>query len=80
MVQIIHISFQKVYQYKGWLFEWDKNKPFEPWPLKKDYTPRKQAGRLFYKAFDEFYQLTTNEQEAHRVQPGLVLKGFKREL
>ncbi len=63
----IHITFIKVYRYKGWLFEWDRNKPFGPEPLKKDYTPIKRVGKKFYKTFDEFYQLPINEQETYRV-------------
>jgi hypothetical protein len=62
----IHINFQKTYRYKGWFFEYHRNKPFGPEPLKKDGTPRKRAGRKFYKMFDEFYGLTVEEQEKYR--------------
>ncbi len=62
----IHISFFKLYRYKGWLFQYDRNKPFGPEPLKKDGTPRKRVGRVFYKMFDEFYNLPVEEQEKYR--------------
>ena len=67
MTAIIHISFQKAYQYKGWLFEWDRNKPFEPWPLKEDRTEKKKAGERFYAMFSEFNLLSKEEQETYRV-------------
>lgn len=67
MYPIIHMSFQKVYLFKGWLFEYDRNKPFGPWPLKKDHEPRKRAGKKFYYMFDEFDSLPVKEQENLRV-------------
>ncbi|MDY0136385.1 MAG: hypothetical protein RBS36_04360 [Thiomicrospira sp.] len=64
---IVHISYQRVYQYKGWRFDYDRNKPFGPEPIKKDGTPRKRAGRVFYKAFNEFLSLPVEQQEEHRL-------------
>ena len=63
---LIHVTFSKGYRYKGWLFEYDRNKPFGPQPLKKNHEPKKQAGRKFYKMFDEFYNLPIEEQEKYR--------------
>ena len=63
----IHISFSKLYRDKGWYFEYDRNKPFSPQPLKKDGVPRKRVGRAFYKMFNEFYGLPIGEQEKYRV-------------
>jgi hypothetical protein len=63
---LIHVTFSKGYRYKGWLFEYDRNKPFVPEPLKKDGTPRKRSGRVFYEMFDEFYKLPIEEQEKYR--------------
>ncbi|MBE0470428.1 MAG: hypothetical protein IBX55_13100 [Methyloprofundus sp.] len=64
---IVHMSFQKAYLFKGWLFEYDRNKPFGPWPLKKDFEPRKRAGRSFFKCFAEFQSLPVERQEEFRV-------------
>ena len=63
---LIHVTFGKGYHYKGWYFEYDRNKPFGPWPLNKDETPKKRAGKKFYKMFDEFYNLPIEEQEKYR--------------
>jgi len=65
-MMIIHISFAKIYKYKGWKFDYDRAKPYGPEPLKKDGTPRKRTGRVFYKVFDEFYSLPIEEQEKYR--------------
>lgn len=64
---IIHISFAKIFEFEGWVFEYDRNKPFGPWPLKKDYEPRKRAGMKFYNTFGRFQQMTVEEQQGFRV-------------
>jgi hypothetical protein len=63
---LLHISFSKLYRYKGWYFEYDRNKPFGPWPLKTNGESMKRAGRVFYKMFEEFYSLPVEEQEQYR--------------
>lgn len=58
----------RVYEYKGWFFEWH---PYcGAWPLKKDMEPRKRAGRVFWNLFSEFYSLPEGEQKKHRVGGG----------
>jgi hypothetical protein len=63
---LLHITFQKAYRYKGWYFEYDRNKPFGPWPIKTNGEPMKRAGKKFYKMFEEFYNLPIEEQEQYR--------------
>ena len=64
---IIHITWQVCYRYKGWLFEYHRNKPFGPWPLRKDFEPRQKAGKVFYDMFEEFNDLSEAHQEMFRV-------------
>lgn len=64
---LIHISYQAIYGYEGWIFEYDRNKPFGPWPLKKDYEPRARAGARFYAVFNRFLELPEDEQELLRL-------------
>jgi hypothetical protein len=64
-IELIHISFFKLYRYKGWYFEYDRNKPFGPWPIKPNGEPMKRASKKFYEMFDEFYSLPVEEQEKH---------------
>jgi len=64
---LIHVSFLKAYEFEGCLFEYDRNKPFPPWPLKKDHEPKKLAGRKFFDLFGRFNELTLDEQEKYRV-------------
>lgn len=68
MEVIVKIPSFKVYNYKGWAFEYDRNKPFLPWPLKKNYEYRVQAGDVFYTIFERFSQLSIKEQESYRVK------------
>lgn len=65
-MNVVHIGFIKVYEFQGWKFEYDRNKPISPWPLKNDFEPRKSAGRKFYKIPD-FLKLSIEEQEKYRV-------------
>ncbi|MFK5882818.1 MAG: hypothetical protein QM489_00590 [Candidatus Izemoplasma sp.] len=65
---LIHICFIKAYEYKGWKFEYDRGKPYGPWPLKKDLEPRERAGQVFYNLFSEFYKLEDAEQEKYRIE------------
>jgi len=63
----IHISFAVVYNYEGWTFDYDRGKPFGPWPLKKDGEPRARAGKKFYDMFERFLKLTEEDQEKLRI-------------
>jgi hypothetical protein len=67
MEPIIHITYQVIYVFEGWKFEYDRNKPFGPWPLTKDDDPRARAGRKFYSMFDLFLKLPLEEQEKLRI-------------
>jgi hypothetical protein len=67
MQPIVSVSFAVIYEYKGWLIDYDRRKPFGPWPLKKNLTPRARAGNEFYKRFHEFEQMNIDEQENFRI-------------
>ena len=64
-----HICSARIYEYKGWLFEFH---PYTggPWPLRKDGEPRKRAGRVFWKVFDEWRALPEDDREQYRVSGG----------
>lgn len=64
---IIHITVPVIFSFDGWVFEYDRRKPFGPWPLKLDGEPRKRAGKRFYAAFGRFSELSLEEQEKCRV-------------
>ena len=64
---IVHMSFAKIYEFDGWVFEYHRTKPFPPWPLKKDLEPRKRAGRNFWKMFEKFRVLDIDQQEELRL-------------
>lgn len=65
---IIHISHSVIFKYDGWVFEYHRNKPFPPWPLKKDLEPRARAGRNFWYMFGRFSELSIEEQEKFRIE------------
>ena len=67
MSVIVHISMPVFYQFEGWLFEYDRRKPFGPWPLKKGFEPRARAGKRFYDMFERFCDLPESVQERHRL-------------
>lgn len=64
---IIHVATCKFYKFQGLIIEYDRNKPFGPWPCRKDFEPKQRAGRKFYKIFAEFSELSIEEQEKLRV-------------
>ena len=64
---LIHMSYQKCYDFNGVYFEFHRNKPFPPWPLKKDGEPKKLAGDGFYKKIEDFLCMDKTEQEKYRV-------------
>lgn len=63
------ICSPRLYEYKGWTFEFGYS---GPWPLRKDGELRKRAGRKFWRAWDEFEALTTEQQEACRIGGGCM--------
>ena len=67
MEPIIHITFAVFYEFNGWKFEYDRRKPFGPWPVKNDFEPRARAGKKFYSMFAEFYDMPIEQQEKYRL-------------
>lgn len=63
---LIHISFAKIYKFKGWLFE--HHRYLGGWPLTKDLEPRKRAGDKFWLVYSEFYSLNSKDKENYRVK------------
>ena len=63
MAVVVCVCCSTLYKFEGWIFEYSRTKPFGPWPLKKDYEPRKRAGRAFYQMFGRFLELPADEQE-----------------
>jgi hypothetical protein len=55
-----------LYQYGGWLFEY--NPYIGPWPVRKDGEPYKRAGERFFKLFDEWSELP--DKEKYRIGGG----------
>ena len=55
----------KLYRYKGWFFEWHSY--CGPWPLKKDATPKKQAGKKFWNLINDFQGMSIKERETYRI-------------
>ena len=64
---IIHIAFVDVYNYKGWVFEWRRGRPFSPWPLKKNGDLRERAGAKFYNDITPFLNLSKQDQDKFMV-------------
>ena len=67
MQPIVHVSFPVFYAFEGWVFEYDRRKPFGPWPCKKDMEPRARAGAKFYAMMGRFLDLPVAQQEEHRI-------------
>lgn len=64
---IIHISVPIFYEFEGWIFDYDRRKPFGPWPCKKDLEPRARAGAKFYAMIGRFLDLPVAQQEEYRI-------------
>jgi len=58
----------RLYQFKGWFFEWSACSG--PWPLKINGDPRARAGRKFYAMCAEFNQLSEANKKLNRVGGG----------
>jgi len=58
----------RVYEFKGWVFELSACSG--PWPLKKNGDLRKRAGRVFYKVYDDFVKLSQCEKKKFRIGGG----------
>jgi hypothetical protein len=66
---IIHMSIPPLWRYRGWFFEYDRNKPLGPWPLNKDGEPRQTPpGRVFFDMFEEWQKLLPEEKEKTRAE------------
>jgi hypothetical protein len=57
----------RIYQYKGWLFEYGY---LGPWPLRKNLEPRKRCGHTFMEIFSDWYDLGETVRESFRVGGG----------
>lgn len=68
MTTITIICVPRIYEYKGWIFEFNKN--VGCWPLRNDMEPRKRAGRKFYAMIGEF--LEEPDREQFRVGGGCI--------
>jgi hypothetical protein len=60
----------RIYSYKGWTFE--INSASGPWPLRKGGELRARAGRVFWKVWSEFEDLTDEQKKDCRVGGGCV--------
>lgn len=65
-----YVCSTPVYEYKGWTFEVHYNSG--PWPLRKDGEVRALAGRMFWRMFSEWDDLTDDEKQKTRVGGGCV--------
>jgi hypothetical protein len=54
------VCSNNIYEYKGWIIEFHHF--CGPWPLTKDFTPKKRAGKVFWSIWEEFSKLPTKEQ------------------
>ena len=64
------ICHARVYEYKGWTFE--VNSASGPWPLRKDGELRARAGRVFWKVWSEWEDLSDEQKQQTRVGGGCV--------
>ncbi len=64
---IVHISIPTFYLFEGWLFEYSRNKPFGPRPCKKDFEPRKRAGKKFYDMYARFNLMSVKDQSNYEI-------------
>lgn len=66
-----YICSAPIYEFKGWTFE-DHYSSGGPWPLTRHGDPRKKAGRLFWKMYEEFSSLSDIDKALCRVGGGCV--------
>lgn len=60
----------KIYRYENVLFEYHSY--CGPRPLKKDYEPKKRAGKKFFIFAEKFAKLSDKEKEFYRIGGGCV--------
>ena len=60
----------RLYDYEGWFFEFHSH--LGPWPLTKDGSPFKRAGKKFYDMFHRFNELAGDEKDKFMVGGGCV--------
>ena len=63
------ICLTPIYKYEGWIFEYGHT---GCWPLRKNFEPRKRAGRKFYSMLKAFMDLPEDEQKTYRVGGGCI--------
>lgn len=68
MTHMTIICGPRVYEYKGWIFQFHDYTGC--WPLRKDWEPRKRAGDRFYAMIGEF--LEEPDREKFRVGGGCI--------
>ena len=56
-----------IYKYGKWVFEYGM---FELWPVKKDGTPYKRAGKKFYNDINLFLKMEYTEKQEYRIGGG----------
>jgi hypothetical protein len=54
-----------IYHFRGWLFECHSYRG--PWPLRRDFSPRKRAGRRFWLVWQEFDLLPEEKRKEYEV-------------
>lgn len=59
---------QNIYYYKCWIIEFHKF--LGPWPLKKDFAPKKYAGKKFWLIWEEFDALSQDEKNQYLENKG----------
>lgn len=64
------ICSPRVYEFKGWTFE--VSSASGPWPLRRDGELRARAGRVFWKVYSEWEDLSDDEKQRTRVGGGCV--------
>jgi nitrate reductase beta subunit len=67
MNEIIRICTPPIYEYRGWLFQYDWQ---GAWPLRKDGELRKRAGDKFWSVVEDFQD--DPDQEQFRVGGGCI--------
>lgn len=63
------ICMARIYEFNGWKFEYGYT---GCWPLKKNGEPRAKAGKTFFKAVNDFFKLSDDEKEKHRIGGGCI--------
>lgn len=65
-----HFCTARIYEFEGWLFEASVHSG--PWPLRKDWEPRKRAGRKFWAMWERFDKLSDMEKREYKIAGGCI--------